>query len=215
MTISPYYLIPPLPEGLEGLAELALDLRWSWSHSADVLWEHMAPEVWEQTRNPWLILQTISVSRLEELAHDPSFKEMIHKHLNAHKEALKGPTWFEQAHPEAALTIAYFSMEFGLSEALPIYSGGLGILAGDHLKTASDLGVPVVGVGLLYQQGYFRQTLDAPDLLIADFSIFFRTIGLPNPLCALNPLSFLHFSFYVPRLCPPQNPGFFHLLIQI
>jgi glycogen phosphorylase len=161
MTISPYYLIHPLPEALEGLAELALDLRWSWSHSADVLWEHMAPEVWEETRNPWLILQTISVSRLEELAHDPGFKEMIHEHLNAHQEALKGTTWFEQTHPKAAFTIAYFSMEFGLSEALPIYSGGLGILAGDHLKTASDLGVPVVGVGLLYQQGYFRQTLDA------------------------------------------------------
>ena len=161
MSISPCYLLPPIPESLEGLAELALDLRWSWSHAADELWERVDPELWALTRNPWLILQTVAAARLANLAGDPSFRNLVARHLQAHREALKGPTWFRQSHGDALGTVAYFSMEFGLSEALPLYSGGLGILAGDFLKTASDLGVPVVGVGLLYQQGYFRQALDA------------------------------------------------------
>jgi starch phosphorylase len=160
MSISPYYLIPPLPKGLEGLAELALDLRWSWSHTADALWERLEPETWALTRNPWLILQTVSVTRLEELAEDGPFIKMVEEHLAAHQTALNESAWFQRAYPGTQLTVAYFSMEFGLSEALPIYSGGLGILAGDHLKTASDLGFPLVGIGLLYQQGYFRQSLD-------------------------------------------------------
>ena len=161
MAVSPYYMVSTLPEGLEGLAEMALDLRWSWSHSADALWAHIDPEIWDLTRNPWLVLQTISLSRLEALARDPSFMKMYEDHLRAHQEALDSVRWFRNTYPDVTLGIAYFSMEFGLSEALPIYSGGLGILAGDHLKTASDLGVPVTGIGLLYQQGYFRQSLDA------------------------------------------------------
>jgi starch phosphorylase len=161
MAVSPYYLIPPLPKGLEGLAELGLDLRWSWSHATDPLWKHIDPELWDLTRNPWLILQTVSAVRLEALTHDPTIPKRVQQHLRNLREVLAKPTWFEEVHAEPRFTVAYFSMEFGLSEALPIYSGGLGILAGDHLKTASDLGVPVVGVGLLYQQGYFRQSLDA------------------------------------------------------
>jgi len=101
------------------------------------------------------------MARLRELATERGFMEMVHDHLGAHQEALRSPTWFAQTYPGKGVIISYFSLEFGLSEALPIYSGGLGILAGDSLKTASDLGVPVVGVGLLYQQGYFRQALDA------------------------------------------------------
>ena len=154
MTISPCYLVPPLPEGLESLGELALDLRWSWSHTADILWMRISPDVWELTRNPWLVLQTTSVFRLEELTRDADFRKTVDDQMSRHKESLGALTWFDQAYPGRGLSIAYFSMEFGLSEALPIYSGGLGILAGDHLKTASDLGVPVVGVGLLYHQGY-------------------------------------------------------------
>jgi starch phosphorylase len=161
MNISPCYLLPPIPQGLEELTELALDLRWSWSHAADELWERMEPELWALTRNPWLILQTVASARLQKLADDPSFRDLVARHLQAHREALNGPAWFQQNYSGALGTVAYFSMEFGLSEALPLYSGGLGILAGDFLKTASDLGVPVVGVGLLYQQGYFRQALDA------------------------------------------------------
>jgi starch phosphorylase len=161
MTIPSYYLIPPLPDGLEGLAELGLDLRWSWSHTSDALWERIDPESWELTRNPWLILQLVSSGRLQRLAEDPAFRGLVETHLREHHEALKASSWYLEHHGASPLSVAYFSMEFGLSEALPIYSGGLGMLAGDHLKTASDLGVPVVGIGLLYQQGYFRQVIDA------------------------------------------------------
>lgn len=161
MAISPYNFIPPIPERLEGLAELATDLRWSWSHSADVLWERIDPEIWAITRNPWLILQSVSTSHLEKLAEDGDFRKLVESHVKAHGESLEETGWFTQTHGPTPLTVAYFSMEFGLSEALPIYSGGLGILAGDYLKTSSDLGVPLMGVGLLYQQGYFRQSLDA------------------------------------------------------
>jgi starch phosphorylase len=161
MAISAYYLIPPLPEGLEELAEAALDLRWSWSHKTDFLWERIDPDLWNLTRNPWLILQSVSFARLKTLAQNPAFRKQVGEHLKEHREALEAPCWFSEAHGASPLTAAYFSMEFGLSEALPIYSGGLGILAGDHLKTASDLGVPVVSIGLLYQQGYFRQVMNA------------------------------------------------------
>jgi starch phosphorylase len=95
------------------------------------------------------------------LARDPAFRKQVDGALEHHRKASQATSWFSEAHGASALTVAYFSMEFGLSEALPIYSGGLGILAGDFLKTASDLGVPVVGIGLLYQQGYFRQVIDA------------------------------------------------------
>lgn len=158
-----YFFNRPLPPELEGLADLALDLRWTWSHSTDQLWEMLDPEIWERTGNPYFILQSVSQARLEEAAADDDFKEELRRWLHQRQRYLRDPGWFGREHAERALKgIAYFSMEFGLGEALPIYSGGLGILAGDFLKTASDLGVPVVGIGLLYQQGYFRQTLD-PD----------------------------------------------------
>jgi len=155
------YFLPSMPEGLEGLTELALNLRWSWSHTADPLWEYIDPDMWSLTGNPWLILQTVSRTRLEALKSDARFRELMDKYLTAHRESLQTIRWFQQAYPLSPVTVAYFSMEYGLGEALPIYSGGLGILAGDYLKTASDLGVAALGIGLLYQQGYFRQTLDA------------------------------------------------------
>ncbi len=162
MEISPSYLLPPMPPALDGLAELALDMRWSWSHAADVIWQRLDPELWERTRNPWLILQTQASDRLEVLAEDRVFVAHVQQQIKARREALEVAGWFQQSDfTDAFRAVAYFSMEFGLSEALPIYSGGLGILAGDCLKTASDLGVPLVGIGLLYQQGYFRQMLDS------------------------------------------------------
>jgi len=161
MTISSYYVLPPLPEGLEGLAELALDLRSSWNHDADKLWRYIDPELWSMTSNPWLVIQTVKTDRLRALANDSTFRGLMDEVVAEHRVAIVEKAWFQQAYPESTLRVAYFSMEYGLSEALPIYSGGLGILAGDYLKTASDLGVPVIGVGLLYQQGYFRQTIDA------------------------------------------------------
>ena len=148
-------------EGIDSLIELALNIRWSWNHASDMLWEQLDPELWEFTRNPWVILQTVSRDRLEERLADPDFREKLDGLLKANEKAISTPSWFQQNHPKAALTtIAYFSMEYMLNEALPIYAGGLGNVAGDQLKAASDLGVPVVAVGLLYAKGYFRQEID-------------------------------------------------------
>lgn len=146
-----------LPPGLEGLADLALDLRWTVRLTTDKIWELLDPEAWEKTKNPYLILQNISKNRLNELVKDEVLGEEIREWQQKNTAFLADAGWCEKHYNLGS--VAYFSLEFGLSEALPIYSGGLGILAGDHLKTASDLGVPLVGVGLLYQQGYFRQVL--------------------------------------------------------
>src|SRR5271165_288401 len=146
---------------LDALTPLALDLSWSWSHSADEIWKRLDPELWELTGNPWLILHSISKRKLDSLA-DRAFHKRVEQLLAELNEKNAAPAWFQTMHPDSPLrTVAYFSMEFMLSEGLPIYSGGLGNVAGDQLKAASDLGVPVVGVGLLYQQGYFRQELDS------------------------------------------------------
>ena len=144
------------------LGELAFDLRWTWSHEADSLWERVDAEAWRRTQNPWTILEDISADRLQALSADRSFVSELERLTRARQDYLETPGWFASAHGAAALSgIAYFSMEFGLGEALPLYAGGLGILAGDLLKTASDLGLPVIGIGLLYQEGYFRQIIDA------------------------------------------------------
>jgi len=151
-----------LPEQLAVLAELALDLRWTWSHAGDALWRMINPEVWERTRNPWTLLQDVSRERLDQLARDGEFREELGKLIGLRDGYLSEPSWYALAYPSGELErVAYFSLEFGLGESLPLYAGGLGILAGDYLKTASDLGVPAVGVGLLYQVGYFRQVVDA------------------------------------------------------
>jgi len=144
------------------LTDLALDLRWSFNHSADKVWEHLDPELWEATHNPWIVLQTVSRKRLQSVTTDPDFRSLVSK-LHREKEiAERTESWFQKSHPRTALTaVAYFSMEYMLSEALPLYSGGLGNVAGDQLKAASNLGVPIIGVGLLYQRGYFRQEIDA------------------------------------------------------
>ena len=150
----------PLLEGQAALGELALDLRSSWNHATDPLWRQLDPVLWENTHNPWVVLQTVSRDRIAALLADPAFRATVDGHHGAHRQAETAPAWFQREHPGSPLTsIAYFSLEFMLSEALPIYSGGLGNVAGDQLKAASDLGVPVTGVGLLYQQGYFRQVL--------------------------------------------------------
>jgi len=157
-----YGLLPAEVEGFGALAELALDMRWSWNHGTDDVWRQLDPVLWELTRNPWAVLQTVSRERLEELSCQPGFREHLKDLARKRRAAAQVRGWFQQAHPQSPLTcIAYFSMEFMLSEALPIYSGGLGNVAGDQLKAACDLGVPVIGVGLLYSQGYFRQVIDA------------------------------------------------------
>jgi glycogen phosphorylase len=151
-----------LPAPLHGLRDLALDLRWTWSHEADEMWARADREPWRRTHNPWTILEDISAARLNELAADSDFVAHLGELLAARDAYLADRGWFAEARGDASLAgVAYLSMEFGLGEALPLYAGGLGVLAGDFLKAASDLGLPVVGIGLLYQEGYFHQMVDA------------------------------------------------------
>lgn len=164
--ISPAYCFLPFEiQGFDSIAELALDMRWSWNHASDGLWQELDPSLWELTHNPWIVLQTLSRDHLEHMLADESFRKKLDDLLQLKKHAAETPVWFQKNHPKSPLScVAYFSMEFMLSEALPIYSGGLGNVAGDQLKAASDLGVPVIGIGLLYQQGYFRQVIDKDGL---------------------------------------------------
>ena len=147
-------------EGFGALSELALDLRSSWNHGTDLVWRRLDPVLWELTHNPWAVLQTVSREKLRSVLDDPAFRDVLDGLVQARRESAEAPAWFQRSYPASPLgCVAYFSMEYMLGEALPIYSGGLGNVAGDQLKAASDLGVPVVAVGLLYQQGYFRQVI--------------------------------------------------------
>ncbi len=158
---STYCSLPTDIEGFDSLAELALDIRWSWNHAADGIWKQLDLPLWELTHNAWALLQTVSRDQLARVLAEPEFRKKVDDLVQRKRRLAKAPAWFQQSHGESPLTCAaYFSMEFMLSEALPIYAGGLGNVAGDQLKTASDLGVPVVAVGLLYQQGYFCQVID-------------------------------------------------------
>ena len=149
------------PSQAEQLRQLALDLRWSWNHTADELWHQLDPELWARTHNAWVVLQTVSRGRLSAMLAEPQFRDRLEQVTRTREVVAHSPAWFA-TEPASGLLgcAAYFSMEFMLSDALPIYAGGLGNVAGDQMKAASDLGVPVVGVGLLYQQGYFRQVID-------------------------------------------------------
>ena len=165
-----YNFSPGEKEAFDLLNELALDLRWSWDHSANEVWRELDPTLWDTTHSPWIVLQTVSGERFIKLMSDTFFRKKIDLLLQFKENALSGPTWFQETYPDSPLTcVAYFSMEFMLNEALPVYSGGLGNVAGDQLKAASDLGVPVVGIGLLYQQGYFRQEIDQDGNQLAMF----------------------------------------------
>ena len=161
MSNPPYSLRPSEAQPSDALAEMALDMRWSWNHSADAIWERLDPELWDLTHNPWVVLQTVSQEKLQSVAGDPDFQRLVEELLQERRAAEAALGWFQKVHPGTCLkTIGYFSMEFMLSEALPIYSGGLGNVAGDQLKAASNLSVPVAAIGLLYQRGYFRQEID-------------------------------------------------------
>jgi starch phosphorylase len=156
-----YTNLPAETSSEDILAGLALDLSASWNRGAAVLWEQLNPELWDLTHNPWVVLQTVSGERLGEITSKPAFQKELNDLEQARLAGSKSERWFQQAHPNSPLkTVAYFSMEYMLSESLPIYSGGLGNVAGDQLKAANDLGVPVIGIGLLYDQGYFRQEFD-------------------------------------------------------
>ncbi len=161
--IQTFLAVPSLPAPLERLRELARNLRWAWHHDTIELFRRLDSILWETSgHNPILMLGTIDQAKLEAAACDEGFLaqlDHIAGDLDAYMAA--GSTWFCRAHGAfQAPLVAYFSAEFGITECLSIFAGGLGVLAGDHLKSASDLGVPLVGVGLLYQQGYFRQYLN-------------------------------------------------------
>jgi starch phosphorylase len=150
-----------LPPGLGPLTELALDLRWTWSRSSNRLWRTINPETWEATRNPWIILQNTPGPRFRDLARDAEFRRELEAILEERRSYGREVSSPKITASKLQKSVAYFSMEFGLGEAVPLYAGGLGVLSGDHLKTASDMGIPIVGVGLLYQEGYFRQMVGA------------------------------------------------------
>lgn len=135
-----YGSIPNEIEGVDTLAELALDLEWSWNHTADELWQWLDNDLWEKTHNPWIVLQSAPRDKLQKLLTDETFKQKINEILASRELDKSRLAWFQHKYPDSPLTcIAYFSMEFMLTGALPIYVGGLGNVAGDQLKSASDL----------------------------------------------------------------------------
>ncbi len=160
-----FSVVPSLPPRLAPLRELAYNLWWSWNLDVVDLFRRLDRDLWEESgHNPVLMLGIIKQERLEEAAGDDGFVSQMMRIYQAFNHYMStGETWFNRNYGNKlpGFQIAYFSAEFGVTECLPIYSGGLGILAGDHLKSASDLGIPLVGVGLLYQEGYFRQYLNA------------------------------------------------------
>lgn len=189
---------PVLPEALQALAELAGNLRWSWHPETQELFASIDPTLWEASGDPVALLGEVSPARLAELAGDEVFVARLSAARKGLERYLTEGRWYQSLGERAPHAVAYFSPEFGITAVLPQYSGGLGILAGDHLKTASDLGVPIIGVGLLYRHGYFRQSLSRdgwqqerypvldPDglplsaLRDADGEIARVTVGLPG-----------------------------------
>jgi starch phosphorylase len=151
-----------LPEALAPLMAIAMNLRWSWDERTRDLFRWVDPAVWESTgHDPVGLLGRVTHERFEQLAGDPAFLSFLGEVKDELDGYLERPRWFQTKGTSPLRAVAYFSPEFGIAEALPQYSGGLGVLAGDHLKSASALGVPLVGVGLFYKQGYFRQALNA------------------------------------------------------
>jgi starch phosphorylase len=161
--IKPFTVVPSLPESLAFLEQLAYNLWWAWHQEGIDLFRRLDQDAWERAgHNPVLMLGQLPQSRLEQAAADDGYLAQMERVKAILDEHISRKSWFDKNFSHLAnMTIAYFSAEFGLTEALPIYSGGLGVLAGDHLKSASELGLPLVGVGLLYRQGYFRQYLNA------------------------------------------------------
>jgi starch phosphorylase len=160
--VHSFTVLPALPEPLKELDLLTRNMFWCWHPDFVEIFKRIDNNLWTQSdHNPTKLLGSVSQVRLEALATNQSFLGALHRVAETLKSYLNEPTWFDKVCPRATKpVIAYFSAEFGLHECLPVYAGGLGILAGDHLKSASDLGVPLVGVGLLYQKGYFRQYLN-------------------------------------------------------
>lgn len=162
--IFTYAVAPSLPKEMECLREIAYNVLWTWDHELLELFMRLDTDLWEETNhNPVQMIGRIRQEALNAALRDDAFMAQLQRALEHCREYMNNrSTWFQKTYDGTERQpIAYFSAEFGVTECMPIYSGGLGLLAGDHLRSASDLGVPVVGVGLLYQQGYFRQYLNA------------------------------------------------------
>ncbi len=163
MKLHTFTALPTTPPKLQPLLEIASNMWFSWNWDARQLFLKIDPDIWEAAhKNPLRVLCDVSQARLEELANNEDYVTEVRAVYTSFKKYMSGKTWFDEhyGHREKPI-IAYFSAEFGIHESLPIYSGGLGVLAGDHLKSASDLGVPLVALGFLYREGYFRQGLNA------------------------------------------------------
>ncbi len=169
--VREYTVQPTLPDALKPLRTLAMNLWWTWNPDAQELFRRLEPTLWHQfENNPIKLLNAIDQERLATAAKDPAFVAHLERIMETLKRDMSSKTWFEREYPDLAdRKIAYFSAEFGMHECVPLYSGGLGVLAGDHLKTASDLGVPVVGVSLLYRYGYFHQHLSKEGLQFEEY----------------------------------------------
>jgi len=162
-TVRTFVVSPSLPPNLQSLREIAYNLWWSWDRDAIELFRRLDRELWERTgHNPVKMLGELTQDRLDVAARDDGLLAFLERVEAKMHKYLQSPSWFESlGASQPSDIIAYFSAEFGLTECVPIYSGGLGVLAGDHLKSASDLGLPLIGVGLMYRQGYFQQYLNA------------------------------------------------------
>ncbi|MCU1399190.1 MAG: glgP [Acidimicrobiales bacterium] len=164
-SVRQFSVDPAVPEALSGLNQLANNLHWCWDREVQQLFAGLHPDAWaESGHQPLAMLGMITPTEWARLAKDPSVVTAVADAVDRLDAALTSPRWFQTKSSDAPSPldlVAYFSPEFGISETVPQYSGGLGILAGDHLKASSDLGIPLVGIGLLYAEGYFRQSLDA------------------------------------------------------
>lgn len=161
--LSTFQVIPALPENLETLRTLAYNIHWSWNQDTQSLFRRLDRELWNETHhNPVLMLGRISQHRLTEVSNDEGFLSHLKRVYDNLQTYLTEQTWYSKNYPDKKnFNIIYFSAEFGLTECLQTYSGGLGVLSGDHLKSASDLGIPLIGIGLLYKEGYFQQYLSS------------------------------------------------------
>ncbi|MBN1637956.1 MAG: alpha-glucan family phosphorylase [Ignavibacteriales bacterium] len=159
--IGNFTIVPSLPKKLEMLRDIVFNLYWSWNHEAIRLFRRLDQDLWEETNhNPVKLLGMISQKRMDEVANDDGFISHLNRVYSNLEDYLKEPTWYKKNTKfDEKFKIAYFSMEYGLTDCLQIYSGGLGVLSGDHLKSASDLGLPLYAIGLCYHEGYFQQYL--------------------------------------------------------
>ncbi len=160
--VRTFTVLPRLPDRLKALHELSYNLWWCWHADAVALFRRIDADRFEALdHSPIRLLNSAPQERFDELAEDDGFLAHLDRVRVAFTTYMKAPTWFVEKYPQSPPKIAYFSAEFGIHESVPVYSGGLGVLAGDHLKSASDLGLPLSGVGLMYREGYFRQYLNA------------------------------------------------------